>query len=119
MINDNSMSGTNHEVHTFYGSGSQQSERIMGLNNIYEADINKLTEFLQNNNEVEAETKEDISISQRSERESLQKLYQSGQSGVGVDFESKAEGFQSYSKVQDDEIERQLQQYENGNNIYI
>ena len=104
VMNDNSMSGTNHGEDTFYGSGSNQGDKIMGLNDIYEQDINKLQNFLQNTGEEDNESKDDIVLSRRSENDS-QRLYQSNASGYESEKPEKQSNFQSYSKVEDIDFE--------------
>lgn len=116
-LQDNSMSGTNHEINTFYGSGSQNSERITGLNNIYEPDIGKLTDFLQNNGQNENESGRALNNNQGSFKnnngESDRRIYQSNHS-KDIDFNAGLGNFHSYSKVEGDNLEKQLQEYENG-----
>ena len=117
------MSGTNHEINTFYGSGSQQSERIMGLNNIYEPDIGKLTEFLENKGQGQGSSKRLLQGEggqgvMGGKGESDRRIYQSNHS-QNVEFDAGLGNFHSYSKVQDDELERQLQEYENGRRFYF
>ena len=107
VMNDNSMSGTNHNEDTFYGSGSNQGDKIMGLNDIYEQDINKLQNFLQNTGEEEheheQESRDDIVLSKRSEKNS-QRLYQSNASGYESEKPNDLVNFQSYSKVEDKDL---------------
>ena len=97
VMNDNSMSGTNNNEDTFYGSGSNQGDKIMGLNDIYEKDINKLQKFLQNTGDED----EDIVLSRRSENDS-QKLYQSNASGYESGKPPDLTNFQSYTKVEEE-----------------